>query len=248
MTMLELRPNCECCDRDLPPHSDAAVICSFECTFCVDCAANRLGNRCPNCGGDLQPRPTRVDATLARNPAGTVRHRASSGPCTEVEHGRARPAQALRAGEDRHVEVREAGPADEARWRELWSRYVAFYRAAVPPEVTHYTWSRILDPASPLLCRVALLDGEVVGFCVCVVHEGTWVAAPICYLEDLFVDEAARGSGAGRALIDDLLALARVRGWSRLYWMTQAANTRARALYDSYRRAEDLVCYRLALA
>ena len=51
--MLELRPNCECCDRDLPPDSPAAMICSFECTFCADCADTRLAGRCPNCGGEI---------------------------------------------------------------------------------------------------------------------------------------------------------------------------------------------------
>jgi hypothetical protein len=56
---LELRPNCECCDRDLPPASTIARICSFECTFCADCVENVLFNVCPNCGGGLVPRPIR---------------------------------------------------------------------------------------------------------------------------------------------------------------------------------------------
>ncbi|MEY4977483.1 MAG: hypothetical protein RIQ97_2678 [Pseudomonadota bacterium] len=58
-TMLTLRPNCECCDRDLPPDSLAARICSFECTFCADCADTRLRGLCPNCGGELLRRPVR---------------------------------------------------------------------------------------------------------------------------------------------------------------------------------------------
>ena len=56
---LELRPNCECCDRDLPPASTAARICSYECTFCADCVDNVLDNVCPNCGGGFAPRPIR---------------------------------------------------------------------------------------------------------------------------------------------------------------------------------------------
>ena len=55
--MLELRPNCECCDRDLPPDSREAMICTFECTFCVDCAGNVFAGACPNCGGEFSPRP-----------------------------------------------------------------------------------------------------------------------------------------------------------------------------------------------
>jgi hypothetical protein len=71
--MLELRPNCECCDRDLPPDSTAARICSFECTFCAACAAGVLGGHCPNCGGELVRRPIRPTDKLARFPASTVR-------------------------------------------------------------------------------------------------------------------------------------------------------------------------------
>ncbi|MBU1378584.1 MAG: DUF1272 domain-containing protein [Alphaproteobacteria bacterium] len=67
--MLALRPNCECCDRDLAPDSPDARICTFECTFCADCVDNRLGGVCPNCGGDFAPRPIRPAAALARFPA-----------------------------------------------------------------------------------------------------------------------------------------------------------------------------------
>jgi len=66
--MLELRPGCECCDRDLPPESTEARICSFECTFCASCAESKLGGICPNCGGELVPRPRRSAAKLAKNP------------------------------------------------------------------------------------------------------------------------------------------------------------------------------------
>jgi uncharacterized protein len=71
--MLELRPNCECCDRDLPAESHAAMICSFECTFCSGCAEGVLGGRCPNCGGELVRRPVRPAAKLAKFPASTQR-------------------------------------------------------------------------------------------------------------------------------------------------------------------------------
>jgi hypothetical protein len=70
--MLELRPNCECCDRDLPPEADARI-CSFECTFCPECAEGRLGGVCPNCGGGFQTRPIRPKAVLERYPASTYR-------------------------------------------------------------------------------------------------------------------------------------------------------------------------------
>ncbi len=67
--MLELRPSCECCDKDLPPQSGEARICSFECTFCADCADGVLNGVCPNCGGELLLRPRRPLAKLATHPA-----------------------------------------------------------------------------------------------------------------------------------------------------------------------------------
>ena len=75
--MLQLRPNCECCDVDLPPESTEAMICTFECTFCTACAQDLLGNVCPNCGGGFSPRPVRPatnwndDNSLAKYPAST---------------------------------------------------------------------------------------------------------------------------------------------------------------------------------
>ncbi|MBL9134339.1 MAG: DUF1272 domain-containing protein [Verrucomicrobiales bacterium] len=77
---LELRPNCECCDRDLPPDSTEAYICSFECTYCHECAANQLRFRCANCGGELVRRPIRPAAKLLNNPASSVRVRRAT-PC-----------------------------------------------------------------------------------------------------------------------------------------------------------------------
>jgi hypothetical protein len=71
--MLELRPNCECCDRDLPPDATDALICTYECTFCQACVRDVLGGRCPNCGGGFAPRPIRPRDRLARHPASSER-------------------------------------------------------------------------------------------------------------------------------------------------------------------------------
>lgn len=70
--MLEMRPDCECCGTDLPAHAGGAFICSFECTFCAECA-EALDDRCPNCGGMLTDRPVRAKALLAKFPASTER-------------------------------------------------------------------------------------------------------------------------------------------------------------------------------
>jgi len=79
--MLKLKPNCECCDRDLPPDSIEAMICSFECTFCASCATTVLGGICPNCGGNVVPRPIRPTALLQKYPASSERHLRPQ-PCT----------------------------------------------------------------------------------------------------------------------------------------------------------------------
>jgi len=142
--------------------------------------------------------------------------------------------------------IRDALPADEAAWRRLWAGYLDFYGTELPEEVTAATWRRILDRASPVFARLTERDGAVVGFSLSVLHEGTWTVAPICYLEDLFVAPEARGTGAGRALIEDLIALARARGWARLYWHTRADNP-ARRLYDGFTPADGYVRYRLHL-
>ena len=77
--MLQLRPNCECCDRDLPPDSTEAKICTFECTFCVECADNFLQGVCPNCGGELVRRPIRPAGLLVKYPASSERVRKPKG-------------------------------------------------------------------------------------------------------------------------------------------------------------------------
>lgn len=71
--MLMLKPGCECCDIDLPPDSDEAMICTFECTFCRTCVADKLHGRCPNCGGNFVPRPVRPAAKLEKFPPSTER-------------------------------------------------------------------------------------------------------------------------------------------------------------------------------
>jgi GNAT superfamily N-acetyltransferase len=144
------------------------------------------------------------------------------------------------------IVIRDLAPADREAWFRLWAGYNAFYETEVAPQISERTWQRLIAADVPLLGRVAVLDARVVGFSLSVLHEGTWVDAPICYLEDLFVDPAARGKGAGRALIGDLVTLGRQRGWSRLYWHTREDNP-ARKLYDEFVAADDFVRYRLTL-
>ncbi|HEX3505745.1 MAG TPA: GNAT family N-acetyltransferase [Xanthobacteraceae bacterium] len=146
---------------------------------------------------------------------------------------------------DWSVTIRDPLPADETAWRSLWAGYNAFYETVLPETVTARTWQRILDPASPIFARLAVADDDVAGFSICVLHEGTWVIHPMCYLEDLFVAPQFRGQGLGRMLIADLAQRARAQRWSRLYWHTRDSNP-ARQLYDEFTKADDFVRYRLA--
>jgi ribosomal protein S18 acetylase RimI-like enzyme len=143
--------------------------------------------------------------------------------------------------------VRWARAEDEATWRNLWQQYVRFYESEVAESVTAHTWGRILAQAEGMIGRVAERDGRVVGFSVSIVHARSWTVEPACYLEDLFVDPDVRGSGAGRALIEDLLALGRERGWARVYWHTRQSNAVARRLYDRFTAADDFVRYTVAV-
>jgi len=77
--MLEMRPNCECCGTGLLAQAEA-FICSFECTFCADCARGRLRGICPNCGGELTQRPSRSLELQAKHPPSQHRHMRAA-PC-----------------------------------------------------------------------------------------------------------------------------------------------------------------------
>lgn len=82
--MLILKPNCECCDIDLPATAVNARICTFECTFCADCVEGKLENTCPNCGGNFVPRPIRPDAMLIKYPASQSRIYSTKPICSSI--------------------------------------------------------------------------------------------------------------------------------------------------------------------
>lgn len=131
--------------------------------------------------------------------------------------------------------IRRIEARDERRWRELFAQYTRFYEREPDETITRHVWSRIMDPAAPVYAIVAE-DGAagVIGIANYLLHESTGSLAPVCYLQDLFVDPATRGGGVGKALIDWLVAETAAQGWSRLYWSTKENNYRARALYDKY--------------
>jgi len=142
--------------------------------------------------------------------------------------------------------VRRIEARDEQRWRELWDGYNRFYQREPSAAITAQTWQKIMDRSAPIDAIVAENNvtennaaenagqREVVGMANYVIHDSTSSLAPACLMQDLFVDPAMRGTGAGKLLIDWLAAEMSVQGWSRLYWHTKENNYRARGLYDKY--------------
>ena len=138
-------------------------------------------------------------------------------------------------------------PADRARWAELWRDYLAFYETALPDAQYDLTWQRLQD--GRMHGRVARdAAGRIVGLTHYLFHEHGWIAGPACYLQDLFVEPEARGSGSGRALIEAVAEAARQAGAGRLYWLTQEGNHAARQLYDRLARNSGFVVYQYPLA
>ena len=119
------------------------------------------------------------------------------------------------------LKIRPIQDSDEARWRELWQGYLTFYKVDITDEVTQNTWERIskgLDGFSAFVAEGE--DGDLIGFVTCLLHPTTWSDKPCCYLEDLFVSDAARGKGAGRALIETVYNFADALDCNRVYWHT----------------------------
>ena len=130
------------------------------------------------------------------------------------------------------VKIRPVELSDRAAWNALWKAYVKFYDGKLPKDVVETLWWRLHDKASSVRGVVAVNNGKVIGIAHYVLSPHTWSRNHICYLEDLFVSNAARGQGAARAMIAWLHAEARRHGWKRLYWMTDANNKTAQHLYD----------------
>lgn len=145
--------------------------------------------------------------------------------------------------------IRPLQASDRAPWTHLWAGYLEFYVQDLAPEVTEATWRRLVDPAADLHGLCALDPGnapeqQMIGFVHYLFHPVTWSVSKRCYLEDLFVAEAARGRGAGRRLIEAVYGAADARGADQVYWFTQASNTTARKLYDRVGHLTPFVKYR----
>ena len=146
------------------------------------------------------------------------------------------------------VKIRPLDQRDERQWREMWAGYQAFYEVSLDAATTQALWSRLFDPASGVRALVAEDEGlggssGPIGLCHYILHANTWEIAPVCYLEDLYVQPGQRARGIGAALIEHLRAQMAEEGWSRLYWMTREDNYRARGLYDRFAKRDAFVRY-----
>lgn len=152
------------------------------------------------------------------------------------------------AGPVAGLQIRPLEPADRAVWAHHWESYCSFYGEDLPEQTTDTTWSRILDPSSPIQGWGAFEpSGNLIAFAHTVLHPHTWSPKTLCYLEDLFVAQPFRGRDVGHALITFLWQKAEAEGWGRLYWHTETTNTAARRLYDRFKPADNYVRYTLTL-
>jgi len=147
-----------------------------------------------------------------------------------------------------HDPVQPLGPGDRDAWLPLWRGYQRFYRVDIADAVTDETWRRLLDPAEPMRGFLFRDGGRALGLVHWIRHRSTWTTGDYAYLQDLFVDDDARGRGAGRRLIGRVEAEARAAGCSRLYWLTHESNRDAMHLYDRVAERSGFVQYRKGLA
>jgi GNAT superfamily N-acetyltransferase len=147
--------------------------------------------------------------------------------------------------------IRPVARGDHDQWLPLWDGYNAFYgragATALDPAVTATTWERVFDADEPVHALVAEQDGRLLGLTHYLFHRSTTAIGPVCYLQDLFTTQEARGKGVGRALIEAVYAAARAAGASRVYWQTHETNVTAMKLYDQVAEKSGFVVYRKLL-
>ncbi|MBV9469024.1 MAG: GNAT family N-acetyltransferase [Abitibacteriaceae bacterium] len=142
------------------------------------------------------------------------------------------------------MEIRFVSPTDFEQWHPLWEGYNRFYERTLASEITKTTWSRFFDAGEPVHAMVAEQEGQLVGLVHYLFHRSTSMIEPVCYLQDLFTAESARGQGIGRALIEAVYEQAKAVGSSRVYWHTHETNGVAMYLYNQVAEHSGFVVYR----
>jgi ribosomal protein S18 acetylase RimI-like enzyme len=140
--------------------------------------------------------------------------------------------------------IRPLSAAGYEDWLALWRNYQTFYKAAIPAEVTQESFRRMLDPQEPTFGALAFQGETALGLVHWIFHRSNWTTGDYCYLQDLYVDEQARGLGIGRALIEHVYSVAKAAGCSRVYWLTHETNATAMLLYDRVAERSGFVQYK----
>lgn len=139
--------------------------------------------------------------------------------------------------------IRDIEAGDFAQWTRLWTAYLDFYETKLDDEIKRVGFERLLDPSNKLNGRIAQLDGAPVGLVHFIFHDHMWRPEGVCYLQDLYADPQARGSGVGRALIEAVYEAADQAGIPGVYWLTQDSNKTARRLYDRIAKLSPFIRY-----
>jgi GNAT superfamily N-acetyltransferase len=142
------------------------------------------------------------------------------------------------------ISIRPVTQQDYSQWLPLWEGYNTFYGRSGPAALARTTWARFFDGNEPVHALVAERAGLLVGLTHYLFHRSTTAIEPVCYLQDLFTSEAARGKGVGRALIAAVYEQAKLAGSHRVYWLTHETNLTAMLLYDKMAGRPGFVVYR----
>ncbi len=141
------------------------------------------------------------------------------------------------------IVIRPVSEGDWDGWKTLWDGYLDFYREQLDEATSRFTFDRLTRREDGMFGFVAEQDGELIGLVNALLHPSTWTTSCYCYLEDLFVDRASRGSHIARELIEAVSTEATGRGAAHVYWHTQQYNGAARSLYDQVGRLTSFVVY-----
>lgn len=142
------------------------------------------------------------------------------------------------------VHIRPLRPTDAVAWRSLWTDYLSFYKSTLPDEIKDSTFARLLDPSEPdMNALMAEQDGTLIGLVHYIYHRHCWRIEDVCYLQDLYVSLAARGTGCGRKLIEAVYQAADANGTPSVYWTTEHHNATGRQLYDRIGTLTDFIKY-----
>lgn len=146
------------------------------------------------------------------------------------------------------MQIKPLQQTNKNQWQTLWQGYLDFYQTHLPQATTDNTWQKIVDENSSIYGFGAWQNDDqnekLVGFVHVVLHPNTWNTNDCCYLEDLFVNDKARGQGIGEALIKYVYDFAKTKNCNRVYWVTDSDNITAQRLYEKVANKMDFIQYR----